>query len=83
MKYTKTFKDIKTGDTYYVSECCINVENDELKHLVLVGINGGNVVEVSIDYGDAVVKQVGYISGHFMEIGVDEFDSRFVEVRGQ
>ena len=28
MKYTKTFKDIETGNKYFVSECCLDIGGD-------------------------------------------------------
>ena len=80
MKYTKTFKDIETGNKYFVSECCIDIEGD-LRHLVLLSLGKDDVIEVSIDYEGMTIKQVGYVSGDFMEIGIEEFDKRFVEVK--
>ena len=79
MKYTKTFKDIETGNKYFVSECCIDIEGD-LRHLVLLSLGKDDVIEVSIDYEGMTIKQVGYMSGEYMEIGIEEFDKRFVEV---
>ena len=80
MKYTKTFKDIETGVKYFVSECCIDIDGD-LRHLVLLSLDKDDVIEVSIDYEGTTIKQVGYVNGDFMEIGIEEFDKRFVEVK--
>ena len=79
MKYTKTFRDIETGAKYFVSECCIDIDG-ELRHLVLLRLGKDDVIEVSIDYEGVAIKQVGYVSGDFMEISIEEFDKRFVEV---
>lgn len=79
MKYTKVFKDIETGAKYFVSECCIDIDGD-LRHLVLLSLGKDDVIEVSIDYEGMTIKQVGYVSGDFMEIGIEEFVKRFVEV---
>ena len=78
MKYTKTFKDTETGVKYFVSECCLDVDGD-LRHLVLLSLGKDEVIEVSIDYEGMTIKQVGYVSGDFMEIGIEEFDKRFIE----
>ena len=80
MKYTKMFKDVETGSKYYVTECCFGKIN-ELRHLVLVGADNDDVVEVSIDYEGVIVKKVSYVYGNYMEIGVEEFDERFIEVK--
>ena len=80
MKYTKTFRDIETGVKYFVSECCLDIGGD-LRHLVLLSLDKDEVVEVSIDYEGVTIKQVGYVSGEYMEIGIEEFDKRFVEVK--
>jgi len=80
MKYTKTFRDTETGVKYFVSECCLDIDGD-LRHLVLLSLGKDDVVEVSIDYDGTTIKQVGYVSGDFMEIGIEEFDKRFVEVK--
>lgn len=79
MKYTKTFKDIETGVEYFVSECCLDIGGD-LRHLVLLSLDKDDVVEVSIDYEGTTIKQVGYVNGDFMEISIEEFDKRFIEV---
>ena len=79
MKYTKTFKDTETGVKYFVSECCLDVDGD-LRHLVLLSLGKDDVIEVSIGYEGVAIKQVGYVSGDFMEIGIEEFDKRFAEV---
>ena len=81
MKYTKTFKDVETGSKYYVTECCFDKMGNELRHLVLVGADNDDVVEVSIDYEGVIVKKVSYVYGNYMEIGVEEFDERFIEVK--
>ena len=80
MKYTTTFKDVETGLEYYVSECYTDRVSGDLRALVLVGINHDNVVEASVDYEGIMVRQVSYISGSFMDIGVMEFNERFVEM---
>ena len=80
MKYTKTFRNIETGVKYFVSECCLDIGGD-LRHLVLLSLDKDDVVEVSIDYEGMTIKQVGYVSGEYMEIGIEEFDKRFVEVK--
>ena len=80
MKYTKVFKDIETGAKYFVSECCLDVDGD-LRHLVLLSLGKDDVIEVSVDYEGMTIKQVGYVSGEYMEIGIEEFDKRFVEVK--
>ena len=80
MKYTKTFRDTETGVKYFVSECCLDIGGD-LRHLVLLSLGKDDVIEVSIGYEGIAIKQVGYVSGDFMEIGIEEFDKRFVEVK--
>ena len=80
MKYTKTFRDIETGVKYFVSECCLDIGSD-LRHLVLLSLDKDDVIEVSVDYEGMTIKQVGYVSGEYMEIGIEEFDKRFVEVK--
>ena len=80
MKYTKTFRDIETGVKYFVSECCLDIDGD-LRHLVLLSLGKDDVIEASIDYEGVTIKEVGYVSGNFMEIGIEEFDKRFVEVK--
>lgn len=80
MKYTKTFRDIETGVKYFVSECCLDVDG-ALRHLVLLSLGKDDVIEVSIDYEGVTIKEVGYVSGEYMEIGIEEFDKRFVEVK--
>ena len=79
MKYTKTFKDTVTGVEYFVSECCCDV-GGELRHLVLLTLGKEDAVEVSVDYEGTTVKQVGWSNGDFMEISIEDFDKRFVEV---
>ena len=80
MKYTKTFRDIETGVKYFVSECCLDVDG-ALRHLVLLSLGKDDVIEVSIGYEGIAIKQVGYVSGDFMEIGIEEFNKRFIEVK--
>ena len=48
---------------------------------MLLSLDKDEVVEVSIDYEGVTIKQVGYVSGEYMEIGIEEFDKRFVEVK--
>lgn len=80
MKYTKSFKDTVTGTEYYVSECCFDV-GGELRHLVLLSLGKDDVVEVSINYEGTTVKQVGWVNGNYMEVSIEDFDERFIEVK--
>lgn len=79
MKYTKGFKDTETGAVYYLSEYYFESDGCT-RYLVLLSLDKKDVVEVSNNYKGTTVKQVGWVQGNYMELSIDDFEKRFVEV---